>query len=182
MQMEATLDTGPLLHAIGYPIQPTDTAATLHNSLANLGAKALMHCLLPFTEGTITAISQNESQACYASKIHKEEAWIDWSQPAMLLERQVRAFNPWPVAQTQIQGQILRVWSATALVQNTTAPSGTVLSANKAGIDVATGNGILRLLEVQPVGKRIMAAQDYLNAHSLVPGTVLLNTSGKTKD
>jgi methionyl-tRNA formyltransferase len=182
MQMEATLDTGPLLHTIGYPIQPTDTAATLHNSLAKLGAKALLQCLLPFAEGTITTISQDESQACYASKIHKEESSIDWSQPATLLERQIRAFNPWPVAQTQIQDQILRVWSAAALVQDTTAPSGTVLSANKTGIDVATGYGILRLLKVQPAGKRIMTAQDYLNAHSLVPGTVLLNTSGKAKD
>lgn len=182
MQMEATLDTGPLLYTIGYPIQPTDTAATLHNSLAKLGAKALMQCLLPFAEGTITTISQDESQACYASKIHKEESSIDWSQPATLLERQVRAFNPWPVAQTQIQGQILRVWSAAALVQDTTAPSGTVLSVNKTGIDVATGYGILRLLKVQPAGKRIMTVQDYLNAHSLVPGTVLLNTSGKTKN
>jgi methionyl-tRNA formyltransferase len=180
MQMEAALDTGPLLHTIGYPIQSTDTAATLDDSLAKLGAEALLQCLLPIAEGTITTISQDESQACYASKIYKEESWIDWSQPATLLERQVRAFNPWPVAQTQIQGQILRVWSATVLVQVTAAQPGTVLAANKTGIDVATGNGILRLLKIQPAGKRVMAVQDYLNAHPLAPGTVLLNTPGKT--
>jgi methionyl-tRNA formyltransferase len=181
MQMETGLDTGPVLHTACCPIHPNDTATILHDCLAKLGAETLLHCLPSLAAGNITAISQDESQACYAAKIHKEESWIDWSQPANLLERQVRAFNPWPVAQTQSKGQILRVWSATALTQTTAAPPGTVLTANKRGIDVATGNGTLRLLEVQPAGKRIMAIQDYLNAHPLAPGTVLLNTPGKAK-
>jgi methionyl-tRNA formyltransferase len=180
MQMEAALDTGPILHTVRCSIQPNDTAATLHDRLARLGAKALLQCLPALTEGTISATFQDESQACYASKIHKEESWIDWSQPATLLERQVRAFNPWPVAQTQIKGQTLRLWSATALAKTTTALPGTLLAAHKTGIDVATGNGTLRLLEVQPTGKRIMTVQDYLNAHLLTPGTVLTKNPDKT--
>lgn len=177
MRMETGLDTGPVLHALPCPIQSDDTATTLHNRLVKLGAEALLHCLPSIASGTITATYQDKNQACYASKIHKKESWIDWSQSATLLEHQVRAFNPWPVAQTQIQGQTLRLWLATAFTQTTTAAAspGTILAANKAGIDVATGNGgILRLLEVQPMGKRIMTVQDYLNAHLLTPGTMLL--------
>lgn len=179
MQMEAGLDTGPVLHTVRYPLQPDDTAATVHDRLAELGAEALLQCLPAIAEGTATSTLQDENQACYAPKIHKEESWLDWSQPATFLERQVRAFNPWPVAQTQIKDQILRVWSATALATETTASPGTLLAANKTGIDVATGKGVLRLLKVQPAGKRAMAVQAYLNAHPLTPGSVLAKNPGK---
>lgn len=179
MQMEAGLDTGPVFHSVGYSIQPGDTAATVHDRLAELGAEALLQCLPAIAEGMAAATPQDENQACYAPKIHKEEAWLDWSQPATFLERQVRAFNPWPVAQTQINGQTLRVWSAATLAKGTTASPGTLLTAHKTGIDVATGHGILRLLELQPAGKRVMAVHDYLNAHLLTPGIVLPRKSGK---
>jgi methionyl-tRNA formyltransferase len=173
MQMDAGLDTGPILHTLRCPIQPNDTAATLHDRLAALGAQALLQCLPAISEGRAHPIPQDEPQACYAAKIYKEEAWLDWSLPATRLACQVRAFNPWPVAQTQINSQILRVWSATALAKTITALPGTVLAADKSGIDVATADGILRLLEVQPTGKRVMAVRDYLNAHFLTPGMVL---------
>jgi methionyl-tRNA formyltransferase len=101
----------------------------------------------------------------YAAKIDKAEANIDWNRPAIELERQVQAFNPWPVAETRFQGQILRVWRAEALEQVTPLEPGRVLDGKEA-LDVATGHGILRLLELQlPGGKRI-TARDFLNAHS----------------
>ncbi|BAW81017.1 methionyl-tRNA formyltransferase [Candidatus Nitrosoglobus terrae] len=183
MQMDSGMDTGAVLHIISHPIQPNDTAATLHNDLARLGATALLQCLPLLAEGTITAIPQDESQACYAPKIHKKESWINWSQSAVQLERQIRAFNPWPIAQTQIQNQILRIWSAAVLTQKTEALPGTVISANKTGINVATGDGrALNLLEVQPTGKRIMAVQNYLNARPLTPGTVLVSALENPQD
>ncbi|ADJ29791.1 methionyl-tRNA formyltransferase [Nitrosococcus watsonii] len=182
MQMDAGLDTGPVLHTARYPIQPKDTAAIVHDQLAELGAEALLQCLPSLLEKKAnTAVLQDESRACYAPKIRKEEAWLDWSQPAIFLERQVRAFNPWPVAQTQIEGRILRVWSATALAKTTHVLPGTLLAVHKTGIDIATGNGTLRLLEVQPAGKRVMTVQAYLSAHLLTPGTVLVKSPGKTK-
>ncbi|KFI21262.1 methionyl-tRNA formyltransferase [Nitrosococcus oceani] len=182
MQMDAGLDTGPVVHTARYPIHPKDTAATVHDQLAELGAEALLQCLPSLLEKKANiATLQDESQACYAPKIRKEEAWLDWSQPAVLLERQVRAFNPWPVAQTQIEGKTLRVWSAAALAQTANALPGTLLAVHKTGIDVATSNGTLRLLEVQLAGKRVMTVQDYLNAHTLTPGIVLVKNPGKAK-
>ncbi len=179
MQMETGLDTGPVLSTLSSPIQPDDTTATLHDRLAELGAKALLHCLPLIATGHALATSQDEAQACYASKIRKEEAWLDWSLPAVFLERQVRAFNPWPVAQTQINGHSLRVWSAVALPQTDAARPGTVLTVSKTSIDIATGEGILRLLEVQPAGGRAMPVQAYLNAHRLTPGLLLTRSSNK---
>jgi methionyl-tRNA formyltransferase len=172
MQMDAGLDTGPVLHTLRCAIQSNDTAATLHERLAALGAQALLECLPALQEGRVHPIPQEERQACYAAKIHKEEAWLNWTLPAACLARQVRAFNPWPIAQTHFDQQVLRVWSATVLAEPTTAAPGTVLAAGKPGIDVATSEGILRLLEVQPTGKRVMAVRDYLNAYALKPGTV----------
>lgn len=179
MQMEAGLDTGSIFSTLSSPIQPDDTTATLHDRLAKLGVEALLQCLPLITAGRATATPQDETRACYAAKIHKEESWLDWSLPAVVLERQVRAFNPWPVAQTQINSQSLRVWSAAALPQTTTALPGTVLAADKAGADIATGQGILRLLKVQPAGRRVMPIQAYLNAHRLTPGILLARPPSK---
>lgn len=180
MQMETGLDTGPVLYTSNCPIQADDTAVTLYDRLATLGAEALLHCLPLITAGRVTATPQDEAQACYAAKIHKDESWLDWSLPATVLERQVRAFNSWPVAQTCINSQILRVWSAVALAQTATAPPGTLLAVNQTGVDIATSDGILRLLEVQPTGRRVMPIQAYLNAHQLTPGSVLTSLPDKT--
>lgn len=180
MQMEAGLDSGPVISTAGTPIRPGDTASALHDRLAELGAGALLRCLPSIAANRAAATPQDEAQACYAAKIRKEESWLDWTLPAAVLERQVRALNPRPVAQTQINSQNLRVWSAAALTRTVGVLPGTVLAAGKTRLDIATGHGVLRLLEVQPAGKRVMPVQAYLNAHRIAPGAVLDSPPGKT--
>ncbi|CAH9019634.1 methionyl-tRNA formyltransferase [Candidatus Nitrosacidococcus sp. I8] len=174
MKMDIGLDTGPVISTSICPIQKTDTAVTIHDRLAELGAESLLACLPTQVEDKLSYIPQDEFYACYAPKITKEESFLDWNQPALLLERKVRAFNPWPIVKIQIQDQVLKVWETTVLEDSRLAPAGTIIRANKLGIDIATGEGVLRLLKIQPPGKRAMAVQDYINAHPLVVGTQLL--------
>jgi methionyl-tRNA formyltransferase len=168
MRMEAGLDTGPVYHRVHTPIGPRETAADLHDRLARLGAGALLDALPGIADGTLAAEPQMEDQVTYAHKLSKDEAMIDWHQPAEIIERAVRAFNPWPVAQTRLDTETLRIWEAEADPDSrVTDRPGTVISAGKTGIAVATGQGILRILRLQPSGKRAMGAMDYLNARSL---------------
>jgi methionyl-tRNA formyltransferase len=117
---------------------------------------------------------QDDSQANYASKLEKQESRIDWSQPAEAIARQVRAFNPWPVAQCDYQGQVMRIWQSRPRDGGgpPDAEPGQVVQAAKAGIDVATGEGVLRILKLQMPGKRAVSAADFLNAHT-ADGVVL---------
>ncbi len=172
MQMEKGLDTGPMLATVRCPIADDDTAQTLHDRLATLGAEALVPTLERLDRGDIVPQPQDDNQACYAAKLDKAEAVLDWQRPAIELERQVRAFNPWPVAQTGFKGEVMRVWQARRLDETHSAPPGTVLRAGKAGIDVAAGSGVLRLLQVQLPGKRPMDAAAFVNARA-VDGVVL---------
>ena len=167
MQMEASLDTGPMLAQARLPIEPDMTAAQLHDALSSLGAVTLQNYLPALLEKRLTPQAQDERLACYANKISKQEAVLDWRQPALQLERQVRAFNPWPVAQTLWNGQTLRIWLAEALADDTSAPPGQVIRANRDGIYVATGDGILRLQQVQIAGKRPQSGADFINAYRL---------------
>ncbi len=167
MQMDEGLDTGAMLAFARTPIGEEETAATLHDRLSRLGAELLVETLARLQEGRIEALPQDESRATYAEKLAKSEAVLDWRRPARELLRQVQAFNPWPVAETTLDGRQLRIWRARALDETTDRPPGTVLRASGDGIDVATGDGVLRLLEVQPAGKRAMAAGDYANARDL---------------
>ncbi len=163
MQMEAGLDTGPMLHILDCPIDAGETGGSLHDKLAPLGAEALMQCLPAIADGSIEAETQDDTLACYAHKLSKEEAELDWNKSAEELERQVRAFNPWPVAQSQYQGGKLRVWNAVAV--DGQGKAGTVIAADKQGMDVACGQGVLRITQLQLPGKRAMAVADFLNAH-----------------
>ncbi len=173
MQMEAGLDTGPILKQVACPILPEETGQTLHEKLAQLGSRLLVETLPQLEQ--LTPILQDHQQAIYASKLTKAEALLNWQRPAIELERQVRGFNPWPVAQTELFGRTLRVWQATTLppLSMEYAP-GTVLQAQRAGIDVVTGEGILRLLTVQQAGGKAIAVGDFLNAH---PECRCLNTA-----
>lgn len=161
MQMDEGLDTGDMLLKKTCPIGPGDTAASLHDRLAVLGAEAIVEALAKLDE--LVPEPQDESQATYARKLTKEEAIIDWQQSARLIDRQVRAFNPWPVAQTAFDGQILRIWAARPLPEPAGAAPGTVLAVGKAGVDVACGEGVLRLTRLQPAGGKPMDVQAFVN-------------------
>ena len=168
MQMDAGLDTGPVIRRERLPLHGSETAASLHDDLADLGARALLHCLRHLATGDpLQPEAQPDSGASYARKLDKNEALLDWSAPADLLERRVRAFNPWPVAWCFIGTERTRIWRASCIGHRSNEPPGVVLSAGSQGIDVATGRGTLRLLELQPPGKRRMSVADYLNARTL---------------
>lgn len=164
MQMEKGLDTGPVLLRTATPIQPDDTGGSLHDRLAQLGAETLAEGLAQLRESgaALPSETQDHAQATYAHKLEKAEAILDWQQPASALARKVRAFSPWPVAEAMLEGERLRIHRALA-IDGAGAP-GEVIAAGRDGIDVACGEGALRLLLVQRDGGRAMAAFDYLNA------------------
>ncbi|MCG7975486.1 MAG: methionyl-tRNA formyltransferase [Candidatus Thiodiazotropha taylori] len=172
MQMEAGLDTGPMLSIRSTPIDAKETGGSLHDRLAELGSAALIEVLPGLSEGSVEAIPQDDSQANYASKLDKEEARIDWSQSAVQIDRQVRAFNPWPVAHCLYGDKVMRVWNSEVVNADGSASPGQVVATAKTGFDVATGEGVLRISQLQMPGKRAMSAGDFLNAHNM-DGVVL---------
>lgn len=168
MRMETGLDTGPVYLRREVALDPRETGGSLHDKLATLGAQALIAAFPGIVDGSLEPQPQDSALATYAHKLDKAEAQIDWTQPAQSIERQVRAFDPWPVAQTSLQGETLRVWSAQAVDdRGVPAPPGCVLAADKTGIAVATGSGALLITRLQPPGKRPMNAADFLNARRL---------------
>lgn len=173
MQMDEGLDTGDILGVAHCPILPDDTAGVLQDRLAALGARALDEALHTLAQGKLVPVPQDGSRATYARRVEKSEAHIDWRLPALELERQIRAFNPWPVAFTRWKNERLRLWRAHAAGPLAAAAPGTVTAATKSGIDVATGAGTLRLLSVQIPGARPVSAGDFFNAHPGVPGHIL---------
>lgn len=179
MQMDAGLDTGDMLAVAECEIAADDTGASLHDRLMALGACTLMSVLPAIAEQTVSAVRQNEADACYASKLTKAEAKIDWQLPAEQIQRAIRAYNAWPIAycyyEKNNKAVILRLWQAEVLPQNsavTDVHPGRVIAESAAGIDVATGNGVLRITQLQAEGKRQMSAADFLNANSLIEQTL----------
>ncbi len=172
MQMDAGLDTGAMLLVESIAIAPDDTTARLHDRLADLGARLVVEALEMAACGGLAATPQPVEGVTYAHKVEKSEAAIDWRQPAEVIERRMRAFDPFPGAGSVIGGETVKLWSAQVLPGAAEAP-GTVLTAGTDGITVACGEGALRLTEVQrPGGKRVGAAQ-FLQARPLAPGGVL---------
>ncbi len=168
MRMEAGLDTGPMYLKRAIPIAGNDTGGSLHDKLSVLGAEALLEALPGIADGSLLPRSQDASQSTYAGKLTKEEAPIDWRRPAVEIERMIRAFDPWPVAQTRLGDVTLRLWGAElAALDASGAAPGSILAADRGGILVATADGALRITRLQPPGKRPMAAGDFLNARSL---------------
>jgi len=171
MQMDEGLDTGPVLLERSTPIGERESAASLHDRLAALGAEAIVAALAQLEADALTARPQPATGATYASKLRKEEGVIDWSRPAAEIDRQVRAFNPWPVAETRWQGRQLRIWEAVPELGPVTRPPGTVC-ADARGVRVATGEGWLRLERVQLAGRKPVSAAELQRAHAL-DGAVL---------
>ena len=168
MQMEEGLDTGPVYIERAIEIAPRDTAGSLHDRLATLGADALLEALEGLIAGTLQSRPQSEVGVTYARKILKEEAVIDWSKPALEIDRLVRAFNPVPGAETAWRGQQLKVWQAETTDLEGGASPGTVVAAHGGSIIVATGSGALKLARIQLAGRKATTAADFLNAHHIV--------------
>lgn len=164
MQMDEGLDTGDMLHIATCPITAEDTSASLYTKLAELGPPALIETLNSMAAGTAVAEPQDDNLANYAKKLSKEEADIDWQMDAAQLERNIRAFNPWPVCFTQMQENTVKIWQADVVEQS--GEAGTVLHSDKQGIVIACGENALRITQLQPQGKKPMSAQDFLNGRA----------------
>jgi len=171
MQMEAGLDTGPMLLDEAVPIRPDHTAGTLTAELAQLGARLLVAALDEAQRGVLRPRPQPDTGVTYAHKIAKHESWLDFGRAACALERQIRAFDPFPVACARLGADVIRIWQARVDAGAAQAPPGTVLAADAAGIAVATGEGVLRLTQLQRAGARRLAAHEFLAGYPVVPGT-----------
>jgi methionyl-tRNA formyltransferase len=168
MRMEAGLDTGPMLASRTLEIAPRETAGSLHDRLAMLGAALICEALDAVAAGDAEGRPQPRQGVTYAEKITKAEALIDWTEPAGAIDRRVRAFNPRPIAETRLNGAQLRIWEAELLGSEGMAPPpGTVLATSTAGIDVACGRGALRLTRLQLAGRKPLAAAEFINAQPL---------------
>ncbi len=176
MQMDVGLDTGAMIRKVTCPIASDETSASLYDKLAGLGPQALVDTLDAMAAGDTAAEPQDDALANYAEKLSKEEARIDWSMDAVAIERCIRAFNPWPISWFDVAGQTVKVWQAEVVAQDHGQAAGTLLKADKQGIDVATGQGVLRLLTLQPPGKKAMSVSDLLNSRRdwFEPGTQLI--------
>jgi methionyl-tRNA formyltransferase len=165
MQLEATLDTGPVYHCLTTAIGPRDTSGALHDRLAAMGAEALKHCIDLAVKGELPEPQlQNDKQATYASKLSKAEAELDWNLPAEVLQRKVKAFNPWPVAWCEMSGQRLRIWQAEVVDSAAGCKPGQVF-ADRQSFLVGTAEKSLKLLEIQRAGGQRMTVEEFLNAH-----------------
>ncbi len=165
MQMEAGLDTGPVLLSGRVPIAPDETAGTLHDKLADMGARLIVETLAKLP---IDAVVQPEIGVTYAAKIEKAEAQIDWRRPAREIERQIRAFNPFPGAAGTLDGAAIKVWRSELVAA--AAPPGTVVSVERSGIVVACGDGGLCLTELQKAGGKRLPVAQFLAGNPIAPG------------
>ena len=184
MQMDEGLDTGDMLAVTECEITADDTGSSLHDKLMKLGAETLMSVLPAIAEqGTdeqaLNRAKQNDADACYASKLNKAEAKINWSQSAEEIQRAIRAYNSWPVAyccyEKNNKPSSLRLWQAEVIAKNNSTAvhlPGKVVAESAKGIDIVTGEGLLRITQLQPEGKRKMQVADFLNANSLLNQTL----------
>lgn len=174
MQMDAGLDTGPIVSVHPEPIGPTETTGTLHDRLARLGAAAIVMALDRLRAGgRLTGVAQPSQGVSYADKIRRSEAQIDWREPADVIARRIRAFDPFPVATFQLGGESLKVWRAHGDVRGNFAAPGTVLRAGPDGLDIACGSGRLSIFELQRAGGRRLPVDRFLQGYPMASGTLL---------
>ena len=181
MQMNAGLDTGDILQLSPCTINDEDTGGSLHDRLAEMGAKAILETLHNLSSDKIMPLKQDDALATYAHKLDKKQAQINWQTSAVEIERFIRAFNPWPVAYTQLDDKTLRIWQARILTLDSNTKAGirpgTVISCDKKGIDISCGEGTLRILNLQPSGSKAMDVAAFMNGHTklLSVGSLLQN-------
>ena len=172
MQMDIGLDTGSVVSEHRYAIQPTDTANEVHDALMNLGAAAIVADLQQLkTEGRLKSVKQPEEGVTYAHKLSKEEARINWSESAAVIERKIRAFNPVPAAWVEYQGKPMKIWRAEVVAQQGRA--GEVLFCSSDGLIIACGENALKITELQPSGSKRMDIAAFAAGHTVEAGTVL---------
>jgi methionyl-tRNA formyltransferase len=172
MQMDAGLDTGAILLKNNLTIAPDDTTQSLHDKLSLLGAQSIVEALASLQQGKLVLTVQDETQACYAAKITKTEAEIDWRQSAEQLDRVVRTFNPNPGAYSYLQNKLLKIWKAKA-VKGAGKP-GEIIAVDREAITVACGSGMLRIDVVQKSGGKKLSVANFLTGNHLQPGEIFL--------
>ena len=172
MQMDAGLDTGDMLLTGRVPIGALETTASLHDTLAELGGGLIVQALALAERGALQPARQPEAGVSYAHKIEKAEALIDWSQAADVIGRRIRAFDPFPGAQTRFNGETLKLWryELDSCLGTENVGNGTILSIDESGVRVACGKGVLRLTELQRAGGKRLPAADFLRGFTLTPG------------
>ncbi|QLF93416.1 methionyl-tRNA formyltransferase [Pseudomonas sp. ABC1] len=173
MRMEAGLDTGPMLLKVSTPITAEDTGGSLHDRLATLGSGAVVEAVAALEAGSLVGEVQDDALATYAHKLNKDEARIDWSRPAAELERLVRAFHPWPICHSSLNGEVVKVHAA--LPSSGAGAPGTILAASRDGLTVACGEGALLLTRLQLPGGKALGFADLFNSRreQFAPGLVL---------
>ena len=185
MQMNAGLDTGDILYLTSCAITDQDNGGTLHDQLAEMGATAIIKTLNDLGSEKIKPLVQDDSLATYAHKLDKKEALINWQHSAIEIERLIRAFNPWPVAFTYLNDKPLRILQAQVITPesstNADTKPGTVIACDKKGIDICCGEGVLRVLKLQPSGSKAMDVASFMNGHAkqLPPGSLLENPAAE---
>ena len=173
MQMDAGLDTGDKLLVQTLPINPQDTTESLHDALAALGARLIVQALQQAQTGALQGVAQAADGICYAHKIDKREAALDWTQPASTLARRVRAFNPFPVASSVLGGETIKFWRVQALPPHSRAAQpGEVIAVSAEGVDIATASGVLRATRLQKAGGKPLEVADFLHGFALHPGQI----------
>jgi methionyl-tRNA formyltransferase len=170
MQMDAGLDTGDMLRVESIPIAPDDTTATLHDRLAALGGRLIVETLDRLAAGGLARTPQPDVGVTYARKIDKAEGVIDWREPAPVIERRIRAFDPFPGASTTLAGEPVKLWRAS--VSDASGAPGTVLDASQDAISIACGSGTLRVTELQRAGGKRLSAQAFAQGTSPLVGKV----------
>lgn len=164
MQMDEGLDTGDMLLKHEYVLSPDETSQTLHDHLARMGAESIVEALELLSQQKLHPEKQDDTKSTYAKKITKEEALLDFNESAEVMERKVRALQPWPVACTIFRGEYLRIGAASVLKQSHKKEPGTIVHAGRDGIDIAAGQDVLRLLKLQLPGGKMISVADFYNA------------------
>jgi methionyl-tRNA formyltransferase len=171
MQMDAGLDTGDMLLKDDVPISETETGGSLHDKLMVAGARLLVKTLEEIEKSNLKPEKQGETTTPYAAQLNKEMGKIDWHEEAKVIERKIRALNPWPSAYTYLETKVLKIWEAKVIYgEAIEAKNGEVITVGKAYIDVKASNGVLRLMRVQLEGKKAMNVDDFLRGHEIKKG------------